>query len=96
MRFLEHQSRARRQSYFIYLLYLCLLIGVSVVISVLPYGIYAYYQKQRLQKANELLLSGKFSIKQAAFAVGYNSMGNFTLAYKKQYKKMPDNILADY
>ena len=59
-------------------------------------SIYAYYQKQRLQKANELLLTGNFSVKQAAFAVGYNSMGNFTLAYKKQYKKMPDNILADY
>ncbi len=52
-------------------------------------SIYAYYQKLRLQKAAEILASGKFSIKETATAVGYNSLSNFTLAYKKQYKKMP-------
>ena len=57
-------------------------------------SIYAYYQKQRLQKANELLLSGSYTVKQASEAVGYNNVSNFTLAFKKQYKKMPQNILA--
>jgi len=52
-------------------------------------SIYAYYQKQRLQKANELLLTGNYTIKQAANAVGYTNVANFTLAYKKQYKKEP-------
>ena len=52
-------------------------------------SIYAYYQKQRLQKANELLLSGKFNTREAAKAIGYNSTSNFMLAYKKQYKKIP-------
>jgi len=52
-------------------------------------SIYAYYQRQRLQKANELLLSGKYNVKQAAAAVGYNNVSNFTAAYKKQFKKAP-------
>lgn len=52
-------------------------------------SIYSYYQKQRLQKANELLLSGKFNVKQTAGAVGYNNVSNFTSAYKKMYKKAP-------
>ena len=52
-------------------------------------SIYAYYQKQRLQKANELLLSGTYSVKQASEAIGYNNVSNFTLAFKKQYKKIP-------
>ena len=56
-------------------------------------SIYSYYQKQRLQKANELLLSGRYNVKQAAEAVGYNNVSNFTLAYNKQYKKDAGNIL---
>ncbi|MBP6024175.1 helix-turn-helix domain-containing protein [Ferruginibacter sp.] len=57
-------------------------------------SIYSYYQKQRLQKANELLLGGKHNIKQVAEAVGYNNVSNFTLAYKKRFKKVPGNILS--
>ncbi len=57
-------------------------------------SIYSYYQKQRLQKANELLLDGKYNVKQVAEAIGYNNVSNFTLAYKKQYKKVPVNILS--
>lgn len=54
-------------------------------------SIYSYYQKQRLQRANELLLTGRYSIKQAANAVGYTNMANFTLAFKKQFQKIPEN-----
>ncbi len=58
-------------------------------------SIYSYYQKQRLQKADELLMSGHHTVRQAANAVGYTNMGNFTLAYRKRYKKMPGNVVAD-
>jgi AraC-like DNA-binding protein len=54
-------------------------------------SIYAYYQKQRLQKAHELLLSGNYTVKQAAAAVGYTNVANFTLAFKKQYNSIPGN-----
>jgi AraC-like DNA-binding protein len=52
-------------------------------------SLYAYYQKQRLKKANELLLTGHFTVKQTAEAVGYNNVSNFISAYKKQYNKAP-------
>lgn len=55
-------------------------------------SIYSYYQKQRLQKANELLLSGKYNVKQAAEAIGYNNVSNFTVAYKKHFNKIPGYI----
>ena len=53
-------------------------------------SIYSYYQKQRLQKANELLISGSYNVKQTAGAVGYNNVSNFTSAYKKSTKKHPE------
>jgi AraC-like DNA-binding protein len=56
-------------------------------------SIYAYYQKQRLQKAHELLLSGNYTIKKAASAVGYTNVANFILAFKKQYNSIPGNAL---
>jgi AraC-like DNA-binding protein len=55
-------------------------------------SIYSYYQKQRLQKANELLLSGEYNIKQVAEAIGYNNVSNFTLAYKKLFHKVPGSV----
>jgi AraC-like DNA-binding protein len=58
-------------------------------------SIYAYYQKQRLQKANELLLSGNYNVKQTAQAVGFSNVSNFTLAFKKQYQQLPGNIAAN-
>ncbi len=58
-------------------------------------SIYSYYQKQRLHKANELLSSGNYSVKQAAEAVGYNSVSNFSLAFKKHCKKIPGNIMPE-
>lgn len=57
-------------------------------------SIYSYYQKQRLQKANELLIGGRHNKKQVAEAVGYNNVSNFTIAYKKQFNKEPENILS--
>jgi AraC-like DNA-binding protein len=55
-------------------------------------SIYAYYQKLRIQKANELLATGTCNIKQVADAVGYNSVSSFTLAYKKVYNRQPGNF----
>jgi AraC-like DNA-binding protein len=57
-------------------------------------SIYAYYQKQRMQKANELLATSTCNIKQAADAVGYRSVTSFTLAYKKVYHRQPNNFTA--
>ena len=55
-------------------------------------SIYSYYQKQRLKKAYELLVSGCCNIKQTSQAVGFNNVSNFTLAFKKQYKNVPGSV----
>jgi len=57
-------------------------------------SIYAYYQKRRMNKAKELLSSGKFNVKQTADAIGYNNTSNFILAFKKMFKKLPGGILV--
>ncbi len=56
-------------------------------------SIYSYYQKQRLQKAKELLLSGKYNVRQTAEAVGYHNVSNFTSAYKKRFHNAPGSIM---
>ncbi len=55
-------------------------------------SIYAYYQKVRMQKARELLLSGKYNVNDTALAVGYQNTGNFILAFKKQFAVSPGEL----
>ena len=54
-------------------------------------SIYAYYQKLRMQKAKELLVSGN-KVKEAAEAIGYTNTSNFVLAFKKQFHILPTEI----
>lgn len=56
-------------------------------------GIYTYYQNMRLQKAKELLVSGKFSIKETAAATGFNTTAGFTTAFKKQFNMLPSQLI---
>ena len=58
-------------------------------------SIYSYYQKLRMQKARELLLTGKYSIKQTAENVGYINTANFITAFKKQYNILPAQMLQN-
>lgn len=56
-------------------------------------SIYSYYQKLRLQKARELLVTGKYNVRETSQAVGYTNPSNFIIAFKKQYKELPGNIV---
>lgn len=56
-------------------------------------GIYTYYQTMRLQKAKELLLSGKYNVKETAHAVGFNNAANFSTAFKKQFHTLPSELI---
>jgi AraC-like DNA-binding protein len=56
-------------------------------------SIYSYYQKLRMQKARELLLTGKYTIKQTSENVGYINTTNFITAFKKQYGILPAQVL---
>jgi AraC-like DNA-binding protein len=55
-------------------------------------SIYNYYQKQRMQKAHELLSTQKLSVNEAAKKLGYSNLSNFILAFKKQFNTEPKNL----
>lgn len=59
------------------------------------YGLppYEYYQKQRMQKARLMLLSGDYSVKDIGYTLGYSNLSNFTLAFKKVFGKLPSQLL---
>ena len=54
---------------------------------------YEYFQKQRMQKARIMLLSGEHSIKDVGYTLGYANLSNFTLAFKKEFKMLPSDLL---
>ena len=56
---------------------------------------YEYYQKQRMQKAKILLLTGNYSIKDVGYTLGYSNLSNFTLAFKKEFGKKPSEIVKE-
>jgi AraC-like DNA-binding protein len=61
----------------------------------LVYGqpVYTHYQVHRLQKARELLVTGKYNVKEAAEAVAYDSTSNFIAAFKKQFSISPGALI---
>ena len=58
-------------------------------------GIYTYYQTMRLQKAKELLLTGKYSVKETSSAVGFINAASFSTAFKKQFNILPSALIKE-
>jgi AraC-like DNA-binding protein len=56
---------------------------------------YEYYQKQRMQKAKIMLLTGGYSIKDVGYTLGYSNLSNFTLAFKKVFGKLPSEVVKE-
>ncbi|WNC74181.1 helix-turn-helix transcriptional regulator [Thalassotalea psychrophila] len=50
---------------------------------------YQYFQQHRLLKAQMLISQGKCSVTQAGYQIGYNHLGHFSSAYKKQFGILP-------
>jgi len=50
--------------------------------------------EKRLQKAAQLLASTTMSIKQIAYASGYEHTSSFTRAFQKRFEKAPANIVC--
>jgi AraC-like DNA-binding protein len=55
-------------------------------------GPYEYFQKNRMQRAKFLLLSGKYSVKETGLQLGYNNLSNFTIAFKKEFGLLPSEV----
>ncbi|MFN4286391.1 MAG: helix-turn-helix domain-containing protein [Lacibacter sp.] len=63
--------------------------------SVFGIPVYEYYQQKRMQKACELLASGKYSVKETGLLVGYQNVSNFSAAFKKHFKKPPQDFIPN-
>lgn len=57
-------------------------------------SIYAYYQKQRMSIARDLLLTGDYSVKEVGLSVGYTNLSNFAAAFRKEFDILPSEIRA--
>jgi len=55
-------------------------------------GIYEYYQKNRMQKARSLLLTGQYTVKEVGLQLGYTNLSNFSLAFKKEFGILPSHV----
>lgn len=51
-----------------------------------------YYQKHRMNKAKAMLLSKKYSAKEAAHELGFSTVSSFNKAYFKAFEELPSAI----
>ncbi len=56
--------------------------------QVYGYRLYEFYNKQRLEKARELIIQG-ITPKEAGYTIGFSDVSNFTKAFKKEYGFTP-------
>lgn len=56
------------------------------------YGLYEYYQKNRMLKAKQLLTVGSMSVKEVGLQLGFKNLSNFTLAFKKEFNILPSQL----
>lgn len=49
----------------------------------------SYLRQLRMERASRLLLTGDCNVTEAAFAVGYSSLGQFSYAFRKTYGHTP-------
>jgi AraC-like DNA-binding protein len=61
--------------------------------QVYGHTLYDYYNKNRLQRAKEMLVTGQYSIKQAGCEIGFSNLSHFAKAFKKEYGILPRDIV---
>ena len=55
-------------------------------------GIYEYFQKNRMQKARSMLLTGQYNVKEVGTQLGYTNLSNFSLAFRKEFGILPSKV----
>lgn len=56
------------------------------------FSLFAYLNRLRMEKAAELLKTGKWSIKEIAAAVGYDDSSYFTKVFRKHFGRPPHSL----
>lgn len=59
------------------------------------YTLYDYYNKSRLQRAKEMLITGQCSIKQAGSEIGFSNLSHFAKAFKREFGVLPRDIVKN-
>lgn len=57
--------------------------------------LYQFYNRNRLEKAKELLQSGKYSVKETGYQIGFTNLSNFAKAFKKEFGFLPNEMLRN-
>lgn len=57
--------------------------------SVYGYSLYAYYNKNRMLRARNLMKELNLSIKEVGYEIGYSNLSQFTAAFKKEFGVTP-------
>ncbi|MFZ4058146.1 MAG: helix-turn-helix transcriptional regulator [Ferruginibacter sp.] len=57
-------------------------------------GMYEYYQKNRMHRAKDLILTRKHSVTEVGTMLGYQNLSNFSNAFKKEFNFLPSEVLS--
>jgi AraC-like DNA-binding protein len=55
--------------------------------------VYEHFQKKRMQKAREMLLEGRRSVKSVGIELGFSNLSNFSMAFRKEFNELPSALL---
>ena len=55
--------------------------------------LYEFYNRNRLEKAKEMLKTGHYSVKQVGYDIGFSNLSNFAKAFKKEFGMLPKDML---
>jgi AraC-like DNA-binding protein len=61
--------------------------------NVYGFPIYEYFQRYRMERARNMLLSGEYSVKETGYQLGYKSLSNFAKAFRQIYEYAPSDII---
>lgn len=64
----------------------------SLFKKIYGYSPYEYYQRNRMLKAKQLIAARKYSVKEVGSRLGFKNLSNFTIAFKKQFNKLPSEL----
>jgi AraC-like DNA-binding protein len=57
--------------------------------------LYEFYNRNRMEKAKEMLKTGNYSVKQVGYDIGFSNLSNFAKAFKKEFGVLPKEVLKN-
>ena len=57
--------------------------------------LYEFYNRNRLEKAKDMLLSGRYAVKEVGHEIGFSNLSNFAKAFKKEFGVLPNEMLRN-